>query len=142
MICKVYYMLKKTFIIISLFIFYNTVAYSSETYDYEANSFEDTVSTLARKCKDQNCNQEDILQLKYYIVSFCQEMTINSHWINKQLFESYISSPMLNTAFLRGWSWLNSDLSWAGCVICLLDYPLEQGWENHFKVCEAQQINH
>ena len=138
MIRKVYCMLKKIFIIISLFIFYNTIAYSLETSDYSANSFEDTVSTLARKCKDQNCNPEDILQLKYYIVSFCQEMPINIHWINKQLFESYISSPMLNTAFLRGWNWLNPNSSWPVCVICLLDYPLEPGWENHFKVCEIR----
>ena len=98
------------------------------------------VPDLARQCKSswegQGCNSQDKKQLMSYILFFCGNMPENTHHVNYGLLESYIDSPMLNTAFLRSWSLLNPDLIWPVCIVCFLNYPLDPSWENHFSFCE------
>ena len=98
-----------------------------------------SVPVLARQCKSerkgQGCSKYDKEMLMKYILYFCGNIPENTHHINRQRLEEYISYPTLNTAFLRGWSWLNSDTTWPVCVVCFLDYPLDSIWEKNFSFC-------
>ena len=99
-----------------------------------------SVSSLARECKSQwrvqGCSEYDKQILIKYIMYFCGEMPKNTHSINRQRFEQYITSPMLNIAFLSSWSWLNNNMEWPICTVCLLDYPLHPYWEMNFSFCD------
>ena len=131
----------KAFLILTLFCFYSAEAFCLKINSNENHANEvRTVMRLARKCKQSNrenqtCNQEDTVELVSYIVQVCSNMPPNTHQMNKLLFEAYIKTPMLNTAFLRGWGWVNSDISWPVCVVCLLNFPLDPHWESHFSFC-------
>ena len=98
------------------------------------------VPDLARQCKSnwegQGCDLRDKKRLMSYIVFFCGEIPADTHHVNRGLLEVYIDEPMLNTAFLRNWALLNSDLIWPVCVICFLDYPLDPEWEGNTSFCE------
>ena len=99
------------------------------------------VAELARKCKSelngQGCYEDDRQMLKKYAVYFCGEMPDNTHPMSKQYFEQYIGFPMLNTAFIRVWSWLNGgNLIWALCAVCLFDYPSHPHWEENVSFCD------
>jgi hypothetical protein len=133
----------KKLLIISLFFLYNIAVYSleSDNCEEECEPKTNTVVSLAKKCKgsEQSCSQEEQEELMTYIIQSCSEMPENTHHINKQFLKMFISSPMLNTAFLRAWSWLNPKASWPVCVICLLNYPLKPGWEDHFSYCKTNE---
>ena len=86
-----------------------------------------SISLLAKQCKSkwkgQGCNEQDQQILMKYIEYFCGTMPMNTHHANQHRFKNYISSPMMNVSFLQVWSWLNNDMRWPICVVCLLNYP-------------------
>ena len=98
------------------------------------------VSVLTSKCKSdweaQGGNEQDKNTLMNYALYFCRDMPEDTHPINKSLLIAYMTTPMLNTAFLRGWSRLNPNLVWPICVVCSLGYHLDPYWEKNFSFCE------
>ena len=134
----------KALLIFILFCFYSATAFCLKTNSNENHENEEmsTVVKLARKCKQSNtenqaCTQKETIELVGYIIQACDNMPPDIHKVNKQLFELYIKTPMLNTAFLRSWGWVNSNISWPVCVVCLLKFPLNPDWESHFSFCRT-----
>ena len=139
-------MLKRTptqVIFIFLLFFCSIAGYNLEASNCDSDCLKEfrTVSHLARRCKSQwdgqGCAPSDRIKLVSYILYSCGDMPVNTHHMNRQYFEKYISDPMLNTAFLIVWHLLNPvDVSWPICVVCLLDYPLDPYWEQNFSYCK------
>ena len=99
-----------------------------------------SVPDLAIKCKSKwtepGCSEYEMQLLVNYILQHCGSVPEDTHHMNKQLLAIYVSRPMLNITLLRGWSWLNPDLTWPTCAVCLLDYPLDPYWERNFSFCQ------
>ena len=100
------------------------------------------VPSLAKKCKtikglaQNSCSDKELSLLKNYILYFCGAIPETVHQMNDNYFHEYISSPMLNTAFLRVWSNLNiNEINWAKCVVCFLHYPNHDYWEKNLRIC-------
>ena len=114
---------------------------SDTVYNEEFLKNMSSVPDLAKQCKSGQdkergwCSEQDKEKLTNYILYFCGSMPENTHIRNQYHLKSYIFTPMLNTAFLRGWSWLNSQIQWPICVICFLKYPNDPYWEKHINFC-------
>ena len=101
------------------------------------------VSDLAKKCKSkwtgQGCSEYEKQQLMQYTVYVCGEIPERAHSMSIQYLKSYMTIPMINMAFLRVWSLLNSgnlEWAWALCAVCLFDYPPHPYWERDVSFCD------
>ena len=98
-----------------------------------------SVPDLAKQCKSgqerDGCSEQDQEKLMSYMIYFCGSMPENTHIRNQYYLKAYVSTPMLNTAFRRGWSWLNPQTQWPICVVCFLKYPDDPYWEKHTNFC-------
>ena len=99
------------------------------------------IAQLTKKCKahpstnEEGCSGNEQKQLTNYIVYFCGNMPQTTHNMNKQLLKIYTTTPMLNVAFLRGWSRVSSAMAWPVCVMCSLSYPNDPFWEKNQTIC-------
>lgn len=95
---------------------------------------------LALKCKSEwdgsGCDDQERDTLASYVVSFCGQIPIKAHQISKTYLKQYLSTPMLNAAFMYGFTSVNSFHVWPMCVVCSLDYPLDPGWEMNADYCQ------
>ena len=133
--------------LIILFFFYFIFVFSASGYSegMYSNDMDDflkgisSVPALAESCKSEwsgeGCNIYDRKILMKYILYFCGEIPEDTHPINRQWLTQYISYPMLSAALIRGWSWLNSDITWPRCVVCFLNYPSHPYWERNISFC-------
>ena len=127
----------------SFFFVFNFGSYSEDMYSSNMDDFMKELSSvpiLAENCKSEwsgeGCSVYDQKVLIKYILYFCGEVPENTHPMNRQRFIQYVSYPMLNTAFIRSWSWLNpTDMTWPMCVVCFLNYPTHPYWEAHTSFC-------